>query len=174
MASGDGLCMWTVASNEPPDADYATLDSILSTSSDDPDDIFPVLDFDPGATNEHGVLPGPVMPGHYDGGGVTLFIWFVCEATSGNVKIDAAFKDLSAGVNMLTATYAAIQTTTVAVNGTATVIVKATITFTDGAQMDSVSAENPFNLRITRDSEDGADTVNSNDWELWRAYLKET
>jgi hypothetical protein len=166
--------MWTVASNEPPDADYAVLDAILTTSSDEPDDVIQVLDFDPGVTQEYLVLPGPAMPKHYAGGGVTLDIWFLCEATSGNVKLDAAFKDLSAAVNILTATYAAIQTTTLAVAGTARDIVKATITFTDGAQMDSVSAGNPFNLRITRDSADAADTVNSNDLEFWRAHLFET
>ena len=174
MASGQSLCAWTVASNEVVDVDFASLDTILTTSTDEPDDLILVLDLDPGATNEHIVLPGPVMPKHYDGGGVTLDIWFLTEATSGNAKLDAAFKDLSATVNILSATYAAIQTVTQAVAGTARDIVKATITFTDGAQMDSASAGNPFNLRITRDSADAADTVNSNDIEFWRAHLYET
>ncbi|KKM24243.1 hypothetical protein LCGC14_1607040 [marine sediment metagenome] len=174
MSSGDSLCAWEPKSNDPPDADFATFDAILTTSADEPDDVIPVYDFDPGATQEYLVLPGPVMPKHYGGGGVTLDIWFMCEATSGNVKVDAAFKDLSAGVNLLTATYAAVNTDTVAVNATARVIFKATITFTDGADMDSVSAGNPFNLLITRDSADAADTVNSNDLEFFRAHLFET
>ncbi len=174
MASGDSLCAWEPKSNDPPDADFATPDTILTTSSDEPDDVIPVLDFDPGGTQEYITLPGPVMPLHYGGGGVTLDIWFTCEATSGNVKVDAAFKDLSVGVNLLTATYAAVNTDTVAVDATARDIFKATITFTNGADMDSVSAGNPFNLLITRDSADAADTVNANDLEFLRAHLFET
>ena len=44
MSSGDALCVWTALSNEPPDADFATLDTILTASADEPDDIIPVSD----------------------------------------------------------------------------------------------------------------------------------
>lgn len=173
MASGDALLEWFPFSNEPPDADFATTDTILSTSSDEPDDVYPVLDFDPGSTQEFAVLSG-VMPEHYGGGGLTLDIGWVTEATSGNAKWDAALKNLAAGVNILTATYAAVNTQTTAANGTARVIVVTTITFTDGADMDSVLKNEFFHLLVTRDSADAADTINSNDLELLFIYLTET
>lgn len=174
MASGDSLGAWGALSNEPPDADYAELDEILSTSTDEPDDVFPILDFDPGATNEHVVISF-VMPSYYDGTtGVTLRITWTTEATSGNAKWDAAFKRLNAGTNILTKTYAAVNSTTTAANGTARVTVETTITFTDGADMDSVVANEWCHLLITRDSADVGDTINSNDLELQNVYLTET
>ena len=49
MASGDALLVWTALNNEAPDADFATLYTILTASADATVDIIPVLDFDPGA-----------------------------------------------------------------------------------------------------------------------------
>ena len=71
MASGDALCVWTALSNIPPDADFATLDTILTTSGDEPDDVVPVLDFVSATTNEFAVFHA-VLPEHYGGGGFTL------------------------------------------------------------------------------------------------------
>lgn len=174
MASNDALLEWSPLNNEPPDADFATLDTILSTSSDEPDDVYPVLDFDPGATQEFAVFSG-VMPEHYGGGGITLTIKWCTEATSGNAKWDAAFKrHEDAAGNILSSTYAAVNTVTTAADGTARDVVTSDITFTDGADMDSVAKNEFFHLLITRDSVDAADTINSNDLELLYVYLTET
>ena len=174
MASGDALCVWTALSNEPPDADYATLDAILTASADEPDDVIPVLDFDPGATQEYASF-SDVMPEHYGGGGVTLTLMWSSDATSGNVKWDAAFKSFTVDADdMDSKQYAAVNTATEATANAAGEIQYTDITFTDGADMDSVAKNEYFRLTITRDSADGADTMNSNDAELIAVYLTET
>ena len=112
MATGDALCVWRATDNEPPDADYATFDTILTASSDEPDDVVPVLDFDPGATQEYAAFSA-VMPSHYGGGGVTLTLMWLSDATSGNVKWDAAFKSFTVDADDIDSkAYAAIQTAT--------------------------------------------------------------
>ena len=174
MSSGDALCAWRALDNEPPDADFATLDVILTASADEPDDMVAVLDFDPGSSINEFAVFASFMPDHYAGGGVTLTLVWVAEATTGNVKWDGAFKALADAATLLSATYAAIQTVTTGVDGTARAINTSVITFTDGAQMDSVAAGEYFRLAIERDSIDGADTMNSNDAELIAVYLTET
>ena len=73
MASGDTLLIFTPQANEPPSSNYATMDTRNSHL---------VLDFD-GASNEDAVFSG-VMPQHYDGGGVSVYIHYaMSSATSG-------------------------------------------------------------------------------------------
>jgi hypothetical protein len=173
MASGDALLSWTARGIEPPDDLIAALASLLTASTDEPDDVVPLADFDP-TTQEYSSFAG-VMPSHYGGGGVTLKLFWFSAATTGNVKWDAAFKSFTAGVdNINTKVYAAIQTSTDATDGTAGVFTESDITFTDGGQMDSVAANEYFRLSVSRDSADGADTMNSNDARLVAAYLTET
>lgn len=174
MASGDALFVFRPHDNEPTDADYATQDTILTASSDEPDDVVMVLDFDPGSTQEYASFSG-YMPDHYDAGGVTLTIVWSSDATSGNVKWDAAFKSFTDDADDIDSkAYAAVNTTTVATASAAGEPDYATITFTDGADMDSVAAGEYFRLTITRDSADAADTMNSNDAELWMVVGVET
>ena len=70
MASGDTLVVFTPQHAAPGDADFATFDTILTATADEPDNVIPVLDFDPGATEEYTYFQG-VMPRHYGGGGRT-------------------------------------------------------------------------------------------------------
>ena len=174
MASGDSLLFWNALQNEPPDADFATLDTLLTTSADEPDDIVPVLDFDPGATNEFGVFSG-VMPAQYAGTtGLTVILYWVSAATTGNVKWDVAFKRHADTANLLSKAYATIQSTTTGTDGTARDINTTTIAFTDGGQIDNIAVGEYFRLAVERDSADAGDTMNSNDAELIAVYLKET
>lgn len=174
MASGDPLIYWNALANEPPDADYATLDTILTASTDEPDDVVPVLDFDPGATQEFASFSG-VMPANYGGSGVTVTLIWSSDATTGNVKWDAAFKSFTDDADDIDAkAYASVNTTTVTTASAAGEPDYATITFTDGADMDSVAAGEYFRFTVTRDSADAADTMNSNDAELWAVAIKET
>jgi len=174
MASGDALCVWTALSNEPPDDDYATLDTILTTSGDEPDDVVPVLDFVFETTNEYASFSG-FMPNHYAGTtGVTVTLIWTSEATSGNVKWDAQFRAHADSSDLLGETYATENTVTTTTDGTARNINTSAITFTDGADMDSVVANEYFRLSINRDAVDGADTMNANDAELIAVYLTET
>ncbi len=173
MSSGDALCVWRALDNEPPDADYATLDTILTASADEPDDVVPVLDFDPGATQEYSAFSA-VMPEHYGGGGLTLTLMWASDATTGNVKWDAAFKSFTVDADDLDSkAYAAIQTATEATASAAGEIQYTDIAFTN-AQIDGLLKNEYFRLTITRDSADGADTMNSNDAELIAVYLTET
>jgi len=173
-ASGDALLVWTALSNEPPDADYATLDAILTASADEPDDVILVLEFDPGATNEFAAFSA-VMPEHYGGGGVTLTImWASDGATTGNVKWDAAFKSFTVDVdNLNTKVYAAIQTATEATASASGELQYTDVNFTDGGQMDSVAKNEYFRLTLERDSADAGDTMNSNDAQVVAVYLTE-
>ena len=174
MASGDALCVWRALDNEPPDDDFATLDAILTASADEPDDTIPVLDFDPGATQEFAAFSA-VMPEHYGGGGLTLTLMWSSDATTGNVKWDAALKSFTVDIDdMDSKAYAAIQTATEVTASAAGEIQYTDIAFTDGAEMDFVAKNEYFRLTITRDSADGADTMNSNDAELIAVYLTET
>ncbi len=174
MSTGDALCVWRAMDNEPPDADYATLGTILTASADEPDDVIPVLKFDPGATQEYAGFSA-VMPEHYAGGGLTLTLMWASDAGTGNVKWDAAFKSFTVDVDDVDSKqYAAIQTATEATASAAGEIQYTDITFTDGAQMDSVAKNEYFRLTITRDSADAGDTMDSNDAELIAVYLTET
>ena len=174
MASGDALCVWRPMDNEPPDEDFATLDSLLTVSADEPDDIVPMLDFDPGTPNEHAVFAG-VMPSHYGGNGVTLTLVWTSQATTGNVKWDAAMKAYTDGLdNLDTKAYATEQSATVTTDSNARDVSYSDILLTDGAQMDNLLANDHFRVRITRDAADSADTMNSNDAELLAVYLRET
>ncbi len=173
MASGDALCVWRAMDNEPPDADFATLDTILTASADEPDDVVPVLDFDPGATQEYAAFSA-VIPEHYGGGGLTLTLMWSSDATTGNVKWDAAFKSFTVDVDDLDSKqYAAIRTATEATASAAGEVQYTDIAFTN-AQIDGLLKNEYFRLTITRDSADAGDTMNSNDAELIAVYLTET
>jgi len=174
MASGDSLLVWGVLHNEVTDVDFATLDFILTTSSDEPDDVIPVLDFSPTTPNEFAVFAN-IMPAHYAGTtGVTVTIIWAAEATTGNVKWDVAFKRMADTSSLTGNTYAAVQSTTTGTDGTARDINTTVITFTDGAQMNSVVAGDYFRMAVERDAADGGDTMNGDDAELVTVYLSET
>ena len=80
MASGDSLLQFGALHNEPPSSSFATLDTR---------NLHPVLDFDASAA-ESTVFSG-VMPQHYGGGGVTVFLHYaMTSATSGDIDWDAA------------------------------------------------------------------------------------
>ena len=72
MASGDTLLIFTPLSNEPPSVNPATLDTRNA---------HPVLDFD--AVVPEAAVFSAVMPRHYAGGGVTVYLhWAMTTATS--------------------------------------------------------------------------------------------
>jgi len=172
MASGDSLLIFRATDNEPPDADAAPVNSVLSASADEPDNVLYALDFDDGATNEFAVFSA-VMPRQYGGGGVTVtLVWFSGAATTGNARFEVAFKSLgdSDSVNKVSA---AAQVTTDTTDGTAKDLTYATIAFTDGAQMDSVAVGEMFQLRVNADSADAGHTL-VGDARLIMVEIKET
>ena len=163
MSAGDTLLIFTPLANEPPASNFATLDTR---------NLHPCLDFD-ATTNESAVFTG-IMPRHYAGGGITVYLHYaMSSAEADTIDWDAAFErigdqqqdvdsDSFADVN-------SVDNTTVP--GTSGLVDVVSIAFTDGADMDSVAAGEMFRLKITRDaaSDDAA-----GDAELYAVELRET
>ena len=160
------MVTFTALNNEPPAANYATLDTRNS---------IPVLDFDD--TTDETAEFGGVMPRHYGGGGVTVTIgWMATDTTvtPHNCIWDAAFKSVSDDADDLDSkSYAAVNSVTDAEASASGEVAYATITFTDGADMDSVAAGEYFRLKVTRDADNGSDTL-TDDAELVFVEIKET
>ncbi|RKY12813.1 MAG: hypothetical protein DRP52_04270 [Planctomycetota bacterium] len=134
--------------------------------------LHPVLDAD-ASTDESAVFTG-VMPRHYAGGGVTVYIHYaMSSATSGNIDWDAQFERIGDQQQDLDSDgFAAVQsvnnTTVPSTSGLVDIV---SIAFTDGAQMDSIAVGESFRLKITRDA--SADTA-AGDAELVAVEIKET
>jgi hypothetical protein len=162
MASGDTLAIFGPLSNEPPASNYATLDTRNGQA---------VLDFD-AATDESAVFSG-VLPRNYGGGGLTVTIhWAATSATTGDVIWQAAIerRNTDMDADSFAAAQSSAATTT---NGTSGIPNSSTITFTSGAQMDSLAAGEPFRLSINRDADNGSDTM-TGDAEVLAVEIKET
>lgn len=164
MASSDVLAVFGPLSNEPPASNFATLDVRNG---------HPVLDFD-AATDESAVFTG-ILPRNYAGGGLTVNIhWAATSATSGSCRWLAEIEAI-ASQDIDSDGFAAAQSNGGSANGTSGVETITTITFTDGAQMDSLAAGGAFRLRITRDADgtSGTDDM-AGDSELICVEIRET
>ena len=117
------------------------------------------------------------MPANYATGGITLtVVWGADTATTGNVIWGAAFRDMPDDAED-------IDTTAFSYDYNASAAVAApsavgensydNITFTNGADMDSVVAGNAFILRIRRDAANAGDTM-AGDSGLISLLMKET
>lgn len=165
MASGDTLAILLPQANEPPSANYATFDTRNAIL---------VLDFD-ATTSESAVFRG-TLPANYAGGGLTLFIfWMATSATTGDVVWGGSIERAQdGGTDQDSDSFATEQlSAAVTTNGTSGIKNKSTITFTSGANMDSLAAGEPFRLKIARKPADAGDTM-TGDAEFTEACLKET
>src|SRR3990167_9146433 len=166
MASGNTLVVFTPLQNEPPATIYATLDLR---------NYHPCLDFD-GATDEEAVFTG-ILPRHYAGGGLTVYLHVgFSSATSGNAYWQAAIERMDDSTLDLDAdSFAAFQGAAGNPNGTSGIMTLVTITFTNGAQMDSIAVGDMFRLKVRRDADGsvGTDDV-ATDGELYAIEIKET
>ena len=164
MASGDTLLIFTPLMNEPPAAAFATLDTRNSHI---------VLDFD-GATDEEAVFKA-VMPAHYAGGGLTVKVHVAfTSATSGTANIECHLERIT-GLDIDADSFATFQDVGVTANGTSGIEVVGSITFTDGAAMDSIVVGDLFRLKIRRDADgtNGTDDITT-DMELLGIEVLET
>lgn len=164
MASGATLCIFGPLGNEPPTTNYATLDVRNN---------HPCLDFDD-ATDESAQWTA-VMPRNYAAGGTTAtVIWAASTATTGNVVLDLSFERLEdEGTDTDADSFAAVQSVTAAAPSTSGALQYSTVTFTNGAQMDSVAVGELFRLRLTRDANNASDTL-VGDFEAFGLELRET
>lgn len=112
----------------------------------------------------------------YDGGGLTIALGFTAGATSGNVVWSAAIRRVADDAEDLdtSQTYDYNNASAKAVASASREVAYITITFTNGADMDSLANNEFFILRIRRFATDSGDTLNSNDAELVFVSIKET
>lgn len=166
MASGDTLFVFTAGMGIPP----------TSSAAATPDrrgyDGHVIFDFD-ATTQEYLDFEG-LMPQAYDGGGVTInYYYMMSSATTGGVVMSAAFERKGTADDLDSTQFAAANSASSTVPGTSGYTGSGTITFTDGADMDSVAAGDPFRLRASRVTGDGSDTA-SGDLEFVVFHAKET
>jgi hypothetical protein len=97
----------------------------------------------------------------YGGGGLTVnIIWTSRTAVTGDVVWDAQIESFTPDADDLDVDgFVAANTVTDTVGSAAGEPMQAAITFTDGADMDSLAIGEYFRLRITRDTADAADTL---------------
>lgn len=166
MASGDLLAVYEPKNNDFPSSLPATFD----IRGDD----HPVLDFVDATNNEAAVFPG-VMPRHYAGGGVTVTpVWMASSATTGNIVLAASWERHEDDVTDLDAdNFAASNQVTAGAPSASGEPSYDDITFTDGADMDSIAAGESYRLKIERLPEDASDTM-VGDAELLRVEVRET
>ncbi len=163
MASEDTLLVFTPFHNEPPTSIPALLD--LRNNH-------PTLRFD-ASTNWEAVFSA-VMPRSYAGGGLTVYLHYaMSSATSGDIDWDTAFERIGDQQQDLDSdSFAAVNSVdTTTVPATSGLVDIVAITFTNGADMDSVAVGEAFRMKVIRDAvNDSA----AGDAELVRVEVKET
>ena len=163
MASGDTLLEFLPFNNEPPAANYATLDTR---------NYHPCLDFD-ATTNEYAVFSA-VMPRNYAGGGLTVYLHYaMSSAEADTIDWDAAFERIGDEVLDIDGdSFAAVQSVdNTTVPGTTGLVDIVNIAFANGAEMDSIAVGELFRIKIDRDAV--SDTA-AGDAELVAVEIKET
>jgi hypothetical protein len=164
MASGNIVARWQAQDGIPPLTSFAALTRRNNHF---------VAAFDAAAAESLDFAD--VLDRAYSGGGLTLVIgWMSASATSGAVKWNAQIERHQASTDDLDAdSLATAQTATSTTAGTSGQLVYTTITFTSGANMDSLAVGEDYRLRITRDATNGADTM-SGDCQLKSLELRES
>ena len=179
-APGDWTSGENFTANTSTAADHGTLTGQPASAFanfDTPRGV-PVLDFD-ATTNQIAVFMG-VMDRAYAGGGMTLSCWVAGANNTGDMDFQAAFKSVTTDVdNILSLTAGkqfAATNENAAIDAPSVVgeFVSFTITFTDGADMDSVAVGEPFFLLIMRDAQDGTNDDMAGDASLLVVEGQET
>jgi len=164
MASGDTLLVFLPFNNEPPSSNFASLDTR---------NLHPVLDFD-ASINESAVFSS-VMPQHYAGTtGVTVSIHYsMATATALTVDWDVAFERIGdQQLDVDSDSFAAVNSVDdTTVPGTSGLVDVVSVTFTDGADMDSVAVGELFRIKVTRDA---ASDDATGDAEIHAIEIRET
>jgi hypothetical protein len=150
---------FTPLDNQPPAANFATLDTRNSVA---------VLDFD-AATDEAAVFVGYIPEGANLASGITVRIsWAATSATSGDCVWGAQFED-STGHDIDADGFDTATTATTTTSGTSGVVNTTSITCTT---IDSLVAGDCFRLKIYRDADAGGDTM-TGDAELVAVELRQ-
>lgn len=171
MASGQPVV--EVIREMPPATAYAQWDTRAGGST--PAESFPVLDFDGGSTDEYMDFLCRLSE-DYDGGGLTFGIAFMMStATSGNVRLGIAIRRIADDAEDVDGSQSYdFNEATVAVASAAGELKYTTITFTDGADMDSWAAGEYAVVRFRREASDTTNDTATGDMELVSLSGKET
>jgi hypothetical protein len=168
MASGDSVVQ--VIREMPPDATVATLDTRGGGST--PGEVVVVRDFD-ASTQEY--LDFLCKLEGYSGGGLTFTLpWSASTATANGVVWGVAIRRVQDDAEDIdtshTYDYNKVTDTAPTVSGE---ISYPTVTFTDGADMDSWAEGEVGIIRVSRFTGDGGDDM-TGDAELWAIFGLET
>lgn len=158
MASGNSLLMWEAQAGVPPATAYAQHDVLAGAST--PAEAVPILAFD-SASTEYIDFYGK-MPQHYAGGGVTLIFCMGAGTPTGGVTLEAAFRRVESDAEDLDTTahtYDFNSLDIATLPSAAGEFIYQSLTFTNGADMDSVAAGENFILRVRRKHDDTNDTA---------------
>ena len=164
MASGETLLELHPRSASIPSTGYGTPDTRNG---------HPVIDFDD--STDQSVIFECIMPRGYDSGGITVYIhWSASSAITGNCVLVISLERVGDGQQDIDSDgFAAANSVTDAAPGTSGHVTIASVTFTDGADMDSVAVGEKFRLKMGRDADNASDTL-SGDIELNFIEIKET
>lgn len=149
----------------PGASNFPTLDSR---------NLHPVLDFDD--TTDETVYFEGVLPPNYAGGGLTAKLyWMATSATANTCRWQLGVERIDTATDLDSDSFATSNSTGDATSGTSGIVTVSTITFTSGAQMDSLAAGEPFRLKLNRDADatSGTDSL-VGDAEMLRLVLLET
>lgn len=161
MATGNTLAVFFPSDNEPPATAYATI-NVSATA------LHPQLDFDT-TTAEAAIFSG-IMPRHYAGGGITVYVTWAIAAITGTVGWTVEFERSNTAINA--DSFASAQTITAATVSGSTLVPSVTnVAVTDGANIDSLAVGELFRIRIKRDV---ANDTAAGDAFLLGVELKET
>lgn len=168
MASGDQVVQ--IIRAMPPATAYATED--VRPGGSTPAESVIVYDFDPSATEYMDFLA--YLSG-YAGGGLTFTLpWSATSATTGGVRWEVAIRRLQDDAEDVdgaqTYDFNGVTDTTASASGE---LSYPTVTFTDGADMDSWASGELAIIRVRRKHDDAGDDM-SGDAELWAIIGKET
>lgn len=171
MASGDVIAKFDVSSVRFPSSGYPAFDKRGNPT-------YPhlVLDFDDTADQE--VMWTDVLDQLYGGGGLTVYVYFaMSSATSGNVVWQGAFERIGNDLfDIDNVSFAANQSSgQVSVPTSSGNVAVGTITFTDGAQMDSVAVGELYRFKLRRDGDSSSATDDATgDAELLYVEIRES
>ena len=137
------LLIFTALHAELPASDYATFDTR---------NLHAVLDFDD--TTDESAIFSAILPRSYAEGGLKVWIYFCMEtAIEDTVIWNVAFERIGEVLDIDGDSFAAAQSSgSITVPGTCGLVEMSSISFTDGAQMDSLEAGEGFRMMITRDA----------------------
>lgn len=165
MASGDTLVIFTPQCNEPPSADFATLDTRNE---------HPVLDFSAATPNESAVFSG-VMPRNYSGANLDVYVHIALSTSASpteTVDLDVSFERIGDRQQDLDNDgFAGVQSVdNTPCPSTCGLVTIANVQFTN-AEADSIAVGEGYRIKVTRDA---ANDDATGDAELRFVEIKDT